>query len=86
MIRNFLALVVRFYQVVISPFYMPCCRYFPSCSEYMREAISVHGAVVGVWLGIKRICRCHPFAGFGYDPVPGASDKISCKNPKCLSK
>jgi uncharacterized protein len=46
------------------------CRYEPSCSEYAREAVEVHGAGRGAWLGARRLARCHPFGGFGFDPVP----------------
>lgn len=61
---------VRFYQLVISPYLAPRCRYQPTCSHYMIEAIGRHGAVRGGWLGLKRIAKCHPWGGFGYDPVP----------------
>lgn len=62
--------LVRFYQRFISPMLPPSCRYLPSCSQYMDEAIRIHGPVKGVWLGTRRLCRCHPWGGHGYDPVP----------------
>jgi putative membrane protein insertion efficiency factor len=46
------------------------CRYVPSCSEYAREALETHGAARGTWLSVRRLSRCHPFGGFGFDPVP----------------
>lgn len=64
--------LIRFYQVVISPLLGPRCRYIPSCSQYALEAVSYHGAVKGSQLAAKRLCRCHPWGGFGYDPVPVA--------------
>lgn len=62
--------LVRIYQWVISPLLPPSCRYTPTCSSYMIEAIQVWGPVKGIWLGTKRISRCHPNGGHGYDPVP----------------
>ncbi len=68
--RKFLILLVKFYQGAISPHFPACCRYTPTCSQYAIEAITRHGAIRGSWLAIKRICRCHPWGGSGYDPVP----------------
>lgn len=62
--------LIRFYQIAISPLIGPRCRYIPTCSQYSLEAIHVHGALKGSWLATKRVCRCHPWGGFGYDPVP----------------
>lgn len=61
---------IKFYKKGISPFLPSACRFHPTCSEYMIEAIEVHGLIRGVYLGIRRICRCHPWGGSGEDPVP----------------
>lgn len=61
---------VRFYQLAISPHFPPVCRFTPTCSQYAIEALRRHGPVRGLWLSIKRIARCHPWGGSGYDPVP----------------
>ena len=63
-------LLVRFYQLAISPWLGSNCRYQPTCSAYMIEALKEHGLLKGLWLGTKRIGRCHPWGGHGYDPVP----------------
>lgn len=63
-------LLIRFYQYVISPIIGPKCRYTPTCSAYAHEAITKHGPLKGLWLAIKRISKCHPWGGHGYDPVP----------------
>lgn len=60
---------VRAYQLLASPFPSPC-RYTPTCSTYAMEAIERHGVVRGAWLGLRRILRCNPFGGSGFDPVP----------------
>lgn len=65
-----LARLVRGYQVAISPLLGSNCRYQPTCSQYMIEALREHGAWRGTWLGLRRIGRCHPWGGHGYDPVP----------------
>jgi len=62
--------LVRFYQVVGSPLKPPTCRYTPTCSQYALEALKKYGAFKGSWLALKRIARCHPWGGCGYDPVP----------------
>ncbi len=61
---------IRVYQWTLSPILGPRCRYLPSCSDYAREAVGLHGPVKGSWLAMRRICRCHPLGGSGYDPVP----------------
>ena len=63
-------LLVRFYQMAISPWLGNNCRYQPTCSSYMIEALKEHGLFKGLWLGTKRISRCHPWGGHGYDQVP----------------
>lgn len=66
--------LIRVYQWGLSPLLAAhCashCRFLPSCSEYAREALLTHGLVAGGWLALRRICRCHPWGGCGYDPVP----------------
>ncbi|MEX0609891.1 MAG: membrane protein insertion efficiency factor YidD [Balneolaceae bacterium] len=69
--------LVRFYQLAISPWLGRTCRYSPTCSTYMIKAIKEWGPAKGFWLGIKRIGRCHPWGGDGYDPVP---KKLNKKN------
>ena len=70
MFQRLLIFLVKFYQKFISPFCPGVCRYRPTCSQYMIEAIQIHGPIKGLWLGLKRIFRCHPWGGSGYDPVP----------------
>ena len=62
--------LIRLYQLALSPFLPAACRFAPSCSEYAREAIGRHGACAGFWLALKRLARCHPWGGSGFDPVP----------------
>lgn len=69
-VNGLLIALVRFYKGAISPMLPPSCRYTPTCSEYALEALRKHGPLRGSWLAIKRICRCHPWGGSGYDPVP----------------
>jgi len=63
-------LLIRFYQAAISPYTPAACRFSPTCSSYSLEALQVHGLFKGTWLAIKRIGKCHPWGGSGYDPVP----------------
>ena len=65
-----LRVAIRAWQLLLAPVLPPSCRYLPSCSHYADEAISRHGALRGSWLALRRICRCHPWGGSGYDPVP----------------
>lgn len=62
--------LVKFYQYCISPLKPPCCRFTPTCSQYALQALRKHGPIKGSWLTLKRILRCHPWGGSGYDPVP----------------
>ncbi len=62
--------LLRAYKLTLSPWIGQACRFRPTCSEYMAEALICHGPVTGAWLGAKRICRCRPGGGSGYDPVP----------------
>ena len=62
--------LVRAYQVTLSPLFGDCCRFHPSCSQYMIGALETHGALKGTVLGLWRLARCHPFGKHGYDPVP----------------
>ncbi|MBQ9794906.1 MAG: membrane protein insertion efficiency factor YidD [Clostridia bacterium] len=62
--------VIRFYQKHISPALPSCCRYMPTCSQYAIEAIEKRGVFVGIFLAVKRLLRCNPWGGSGFDPVP----------------
>ncbi|NOT45376.1 MAG: membrane protein insertion efficiency factor YidD [Acidobacteria bacterium] len=62
--------LLRGYKLLLSPLFTGCCRYHPSCSDYMRDAVVVHGSLRGTWLGLRRLARCNPFGGHGFDPVP----------------
>lgn len=74
-----LKVAVRAYQLLVSPLLLPSCRFLPTCSEYAAEAIERHGAFRGIALAIRRLARCHPWGGSGYDPVPnpGGLDRLS---------
>lgn len=67
---KFLILLIRIYQLILSPFIGNQCRYTPTCSNYGIEAIKKYGAIKGGWLTLKRILSCNPWGGSGYDPVP----------------
>lgn len=68
--RNACVLILRVYRAVISPLYGDVCRYYPSCSHYALNAIQGHGVIKGIWLGSRRLARCHPWAAGGVDDVP----------------
>lgn len=76
----------RFYHVVISPLLGTNCRYAPSCSLYAQQAIEIHGPMYGGWLAFKRICRCHPWGGHGFDPVPGSENQDKRRACACDSQ
>ncbi len=63
-------LIIKFYQLVVSPVFGPKCRFTPTCSNYALESLKKYGLFKGSWLAIKRIAKCHPWGGKGYDPVP----------------
>ncbi|MEE1166818.1 MAG: membrane protein insertion efficiency factor YidD [Treponema sp.] len=69
-IKKFFCLIIRFYQKYISPLHRPCCRFYPTCSQYGLEAIKKYGPGKGTFFTMKRILRCNPFCKGGYDPVP----------------
>jgi uncharacterized protein len=60
---------LKAYKWILSPVLPSACRFYPTCSEYMREAVERYGAARGVWMGVRRLLRCHPFQAGGYDPV-----------------
>lgn len=62
--------LIKLYQWIISPWLGPKCRYTPTCSHYAEQALKKHGVIKGMWMAIKRVGRCHPWGGSGYDPVP----------------
>ena len=68
--RNPVILMIRGYQLWVSPLLPAACRYYPTCSAYAIEALEKHGPVTGSWLALRRVARCHPFRAGGYDPVP----------------
>lgn len=70
MLTRVLRMLVRGYQIAISPLLPPACRYTPTCSQYALEALDRHGALKGSWLAVRRLARCHPFRPGGFDPVP----------------
>ena len=73
--RSALALLTL-YKILLSPLFAGSCRFLPSCSDYAREAVTVHGAVKGTWLAVRRLSRCHPLGSSGFDPVPGRSRRV----------
>ena len=70
---------IRLYQLTLAYFFVGACRYEPSCSAYAAEAVTRHGALRGSWLAARRLCRCGPWGGRGFDPVPPADASLSCQ-------
>ncbi|WP_404832951.1 membrane protein insertion efficiency factor YidD [Alcaligenes nematophilus] len=70
-----LVLLVRGYQLFISPLLGPRCRFYPTCSQYATQALQVHGPLKGTWLAARRLVRCHPWHPGGHDPVPALDDR-----------
>lgn len=68
--QRFILMLIGIYRTGISPLLGPACRYTPTCSAYAEEAVRKYGAVKGSWLAFRRLLRCHPWGGAGYDPVP----------------
>ena len=68
--KHVLIFLVKFYRKWISPMRRPCCRYIPTCSQYALEALRKYGPLKGLWLALRRLSKCHPWGGSGYDPVP----------------
>ena len=81
MLKRLFILPIRFYQVAISPLLGSSCRFKPTCSTYMIRAIEEWGVFKGVWLGLKRIGKCHPWGPHGYDPVPKNPRRSAPKDP-----
>jgi len=77
MIRRAMIGCVRLYQLLVAPFLPPSCRFFPSCSQYMIDAIMIHGPIRGVWLGARRLLRCQPLCKGGFDFVPATREPRS---------
>ncbi|MEN8176031.1 MAG: membrane protein insertion efficiency factor YidD [Pseudomonadota bacterium] len=75
MIKRLITAMIRGYQVAISPWLGQRCRFVPTCSEYTIDAVERHGVLRGLWLGVRRLSRCHPFHPGGFDPVPDGPEK-----------
>lgn len=82
----FLKALILAYRLLVSPLLGTNCRFEPSCSSYGLEAIERHGPFIGTWLTAKRILRCHPWGGCGYDPVPERGGVISEKQHQCRAE
>jgi len=75
--RTFLIFLIRSYQYLIGPFLGSHCRFYPSCSHYAIEAIEIYGPLIGSWMALRRLLRCHPWHPGGFDPVAGKSHEVS---------
>lgn len=76
MIRKIICFPIKFYQYVISPWLSPCCRFYPSCSEYALQTIEFNGVLKGLFLACYRLSKCHPWSLGGYDPVITNKEKM----------
>ncbi|MFN4101198.1 MAG: membrane protein insertion efficiency factor YidD [Pararhodobacter sp.] len=74
------SLPVRAYRLLLSPWVGHGCRFQPTCSAYAMEALTLHGALYGGWLTVKRLASCNPWGGHGYDPVPGADPEFDAQH------
>lgn len=83
-LARMVALPVRAYRLVLSPWIGHACRFQPTCSAYALEALDRHGALRGSWLAARRVARCHPWGAAGYDPVPG--HETACSAPSCKDR
>ncbi len=75
LLRKIAVIPIRIYQIFLSPVLPNSCRFLPTCSAYAVEAIMTHGILRGSWLALRRLSRCHPWGGSGYDPVPPPRSK-----------
>ncbi len=76
-----LSLPIRGYRYLLSPLLGPSCRFHPTCSQYCLQALEKHGPLAGLWLGLRRILRCHPWSGrHGFDPVPEPKTNLKTRN------
>jgi len=73
--EKFVRAALRAYKLTLSPFIGRDCRFLPTCSEYAAQALIEHGPAKGAWLALRRVCRCRPFGGWGYDPPPPRLDR-----------
>lgn len=76
LLRQIIFFLIKGYQYLISPLMKPCCRYYPSCSEYAISAVNHYGIGRGLWMTLKRLLRCHPWSCGGYDPVHPNDEKL----------
>jgi uncharacterized protein len=81
--RGLILILIKTYRVLLSPLLPPQCRFTPSCSEYAQLAVERYGALRGMYLGARRILKCHPFHAGGFDPVPEVESSSSNKNHRC---
>ena len=80
--QQILKTLIATYQALISPLLGPRCRYHPTCSDYMNQAVEQHGALRGAWLGLRRLMRCHPWAEGGHDPIPCVHAHVATELPQ----